>query len=413
MSLTSYSIATTAMNNASTAINVIGNNLANMSTTAYKSENATFVELLSGVSTTDDCGNSVAAGQGCKLNGIISDNTQGTITSTENELNVAINGNGYFAVDANGTTAYTRNGAFSRDGEGSLVSSDGFSVMGYLATDGVLDTSQVTAITIDEGSAIPAKATSAMAVTANLNADAAVGDAFSSSVAIYDSLGNAHSISVTYTKTDFGWNWSATIPAEDVGGSSTDNAVEVGSGDLEFGSDGTLISPSTSPVIAIEGFTEGASDQELSLNLYDDGGDALLTSYASDSAATNTSQNGYASSYLSSLSIDSAGEIVGTTDSGRTVTLAQLVLANFNNEDGLEKFSGSTFIAGASAGTPSIGTAETEGRGSIEGSSLEASNVDMAESFVSLIQAQRAYQTASRIITTTDEMVKDAVNLKA
>jgi flagellar hook protein FlgE len=414
MPLTSYYTALTGLNNNSFAINVIGDNLANMNTTAFKAGQATFAELLAGVSGTDASGNPISNGLGSAVNGIVHNHTQGTITNTGNSTDAAINGNGFFVVSADGEMAFTRSGGFTFNKEGNLVSADGFQAMGYMGDNGVIDTGgAIVPILLQKGQIIPAAATVNMSIRANLDAQAADGDTYSALSQVYDSLGGSHNITITYTKTGAGaWSWSATIPAEDVGGASGDLPVEIGSGDLAFDGMGILTDPVDNPTLTISGFTNNAEDQDITYNLLDSDGVPLITNYVRESAVSNTAQDGFGASALSSISIDSSGVIMGLTENGRAIPLAQLVLADFPNLEGLQKYQGSTYVAFTSSGEPSIGTAGTGGRGKIVGAALEQSNVDMAQEFVNLIKAQRAYQANSRIISTTDELYQDSLALK-
>ena len=413
MPLTSFYTALTGLDNNSYALNVIGDNLANMNTTAFKSGDATFSELLAGVSGVDAGGNPIASGLGSSINGVSHNYTQGTITSTGKATDVAINGNGYLILSIEGGMGFTRSGSLAFDKEGFLRSADGFQVMGYMGANGAIDSSgAVVPIKINQGQLIPASATTSMSMTANLDAQALTDDTFSASVQVVDTLGTEHTVTVTYTKTDAGWSWNATIPAEDAGGAAGDDPVSVGSGDMTFDSLGILTSPVDNPTLSITGLSNGAADTDVTLSFWDMAGNPFITNYASDSAVSSTSQNGFGSSALSSVSVDADGIITGTTESGRTIALAQLALATFPNESGLLKFEGSTYVAFSSSGEPSIGVAGSGGRGGFVGSALEQSNVDMASEFVKLIQAQRAYQANSRIITTTDELYQDSINLK-
>jgi flagellar hook protein FlgE len=412
MQLTSFYTALTGLNTNALAINVIGDNLANMNTTGFKSSKASFAELLSGVSGTSATGNPISFGLGSSLSGVNRNCSQGTINYTGNSTDTAINGNGYFVVSTNGGMGFTRSGQFEFDGEGNLISSDGFKAMGYMAVNGEIDNSgAVSTIEVNKGQLIPANVTSAMSVAANLDAQAADGDTYSTSVQIYDSLGQSHTISLDFTKTGTGvWTWSASIPAEDVGGAVGD-AVAIGTGSMQFNSVGVMTSPADSPILSISGLSNGAADMDIEFNLRSATNTPIITSYASDSAVSSTTQDGYEASSLKSISIDNDGVIVGLAENGKSISLAQLALADFPNEEGLQKYQGSTFVTFTSTGEPSIGVAGTGGRGSISGGSLEQSNVDMAQEFINLIVAQRAYQANSRVITTTDELYQDSLNL--
>jgi flagellar hook protein FlgE len=409
MPLTSFYTALTGLNNNSMAINVIGDNLANMNTTAFKAGQANFAELLAGVSGTDAVGNPISVGLGSTLNGVSHNNSQGTIIGSGNSIDAAINGGGYFVVSNNGDMAFTRSGSFKFDKTGNLLSADGFQVMGYMGANGVIDTAgAISPISISQGQLIPASATTSVSLTANLDGDAADGTTFAAPVTIYDSMGAAHNLTITFTKsaTAGDWDWAAT---------ADDGTLTGDTGTLTF--TGAVMTtpadPTGNPVINITGFTDGAEDMALTFNLFDADGNPIISSYAaSDSSVSTTTQDGYAASSLSKVSIDNSGIVVGLTESGKSIQLAQLVLANFPNIEGLQKYKGSTFVAFSSSGEPSIGVAGSGGRGSIVGSALEQSNVDMAAEFVSLIKAQRAYQANSRIISTTDELYQDSLNLK-
>jgi flagellar hook protein FlgE len=421
MPLTSFNAALTGLNSSSTAINVIGNNLANMNTTAFKKSNAAFSELLAGLSSTSETGNPTSTGLGSEVSGVNISFAQGTINSTAKSTDAAISGNGFFVVSTGDGLGYTRSGSFELDKEGYLVSSDGLKVMGYPAVDGKIDNSaDVSDIQIRLGQSIPGTATKNINITANLDAQANEGTTFSTSVQVFDSLGAAHEVKLTFAKRAGAgdWSWSATMSAVDTGGNIGDPPTALtitGAGDLQFDSNGklTVTDPTAAnPTMTLAGLTNGAADLEITLNLWDSLGKSTFSGYASASAVSSTSQDGIGSSILSDISINSDGVILGQTASGQSIKLAQLVIATFQNTAGLQKSLGSTFTAFSSAGEPSIGIAGVGGRGSVVGSALEQSNVDMAEEFVNLIQAQRAYQASSKVITTSDELVQDAINLK-
>jgi flagellar hook protein FlgE len=413
MELTSFYTALTGLNNNSAAINVIGDNLANMNTTAFKSSHATFAELLSGVSGTSLTGNPVSIGLGSTLNGVNRDTTQGTINYTGKSTDAAINGNGFFVVSTEGGLGFTRSGQFEFDREGNLISSDGFKAMGYMAVNGTIDNSgALTTIEIRRGQLLPASATENVSIQANLDAQAADASTFSSSVRIYDSLGAAHTATVTFTKTGMGaWDWSATIPAEDTGGAVGDPPVQIGTGALQFDGNGVMTAPAANAALNVSGLSNGAADMAVTFRLLDNAGNPFITNYANESAISSTLQDGYESSTLAGIRINSDGVIVGLAENGKSIPLAQLALGNFPNIEGLQKYRGSTFVSFPSSGEPTIGVAGSGGRGFITGAALEQSNVDMAREFINLIVAQRAYQANSRVITTTNELYQDSLNL--
>jgi flagellar hook protein FlgE len=410
MPLTSFYTALTGLNSNSLAINIIGDNLANMNTIGYKAGKASFAELLAGLSGTSSNGNPIVFGLGSTFNGITHATNQGTVSYTGKSTDAAINGNGFFVVSTDGGMGFTRSGKFEFDKDGGLVNSDGYPLMGYMAVNGQVDANGVPVpISIRKGQMMPANATSELSIPGNLDATST---SASATIQVYDSLGVAHNINVNFTGSGNGWHWSATIPAVDTGGASTDPAVEIGNGDLGFDGNGQLITPTANPSLAITGLASGAADMNIALGLLDSTGKSVITNFSNSSSTFTPAQNGSYASALKEINIDSSGIIVGVSEGGNTVRLAQLAIADFPNIEGLQKYKGSTFVSFPSAGDPSIGTAGAGGRGSVVGASLEQSNVDMAQEFVNLIAAQRAYQANSKIISATDELYQDSLNMK-
>jgi flagellar hook protein FlgE len=414
MPLTSFYTALTGLNTNSSAINVIGDNLANMNTTAFKSGKANFSELLGGLSGTSSTGNPIVNGLGSTLNGITHLTTQGTITSSGKTTDAAINGNGFFVVATEGGMGFTRAGKFEFDSQGNFISSDGFQAMGYMAANGAINSSgTIVPIEVRKGQLTPATATTSFSISANLDSQAANSSTYASSVRIYDSLGTAHTVTFEFTKVGTGnYTWTAAIPATDTGGAIGGTPVQVGSGAMAFDNAGQLTAATTDGTLNLTGLASGAANMTVTFNLRDSGGNGLITNYASASSVSSSTQNGSSASRLKDINIDSSGIIVGIAESGQSIQLAQLALADFPNIEGLQKYKGSTFVSFTSSGEPSVGTAGTGGRGTVVGSALEQSNVDMAAEFVNLIVAQRAYQANAKVITTTDEMYQDSINLK-
>jgi flagellar hook protein FlgE len=417
MPLTSFYTALTGLNNNSTAINVIGDNLANMNTTGFKSGKANFSELLAGLSGTSSTGNPITIGLGATMNGITRMNTQGTVTNTGISKDVAINGNGFFVVQTDGGLGFTRNGHFSLNDNGNLTSTDGFQLMGYTAVNGTIDTNAVPSeITVRRGSTIPAVATKNVnIISGNLYSGAAAGATTSSPVEILDASGILHSVKLNFTRNGSNsWDWNATIPAEDVGGLATDDPVEIGNGTVNF-LNGVMTDPvdpnNPNPTLSISGFTNGAPDLNITLHIYDDKNEGIISA-SNLPSSFQCDQDGEEADTLSDISFGAGGIISGTSASGRSLVIGQIALADFPNVDGLQKFKGSTFVEFNSSGQPSIGAAGTGSRGQIVGSSLEGANVDMAQEFINLIVAQRAYQANSKVITTTDELYQESINLK-
>jgi len=414
MSLTSFYTALTGLNSNALSINVIGNNLANINTTAYKTSKTSFAELLGGLSTTTATnGNPVQVGLGSIAQGVIPVFNQGSIAYTGRSTDAAISGNGFFVVSTGDGLGYSRAGSFGFNSAGELMNSEGFKVLGYPAVNGTVNESgELTPLVVQKGGALPPEVTTIMGITANLDSQSADGAEFKAGVQIFDSLGASQLVTVTFAKTGSGaWTWTATLPATATGGAETDPPVQVGTGALTFDSSGVLTSPATNPTISIAGLADGAANMDVTLELIDSAGQPRLTNYAATSSVSSTRQNGAAASGLRDISIDTNGLIQGIYDNGTVHALGQLALATFPNEEGLLKFKGNTFVAYSNSGEPSIGAPGTGGRGQISGSSLEQSNVDIATEFTNLIVAQRGYQANSRVITTTDQLYQEAINL--
>ncbi len=411
--LTSFSTALSGLNNNSLAINVIGNNLANVNTTSFKSGRTTFAELLGGTISTSTNGNPIQQGNGSYVPGILQVNTQGTMNYTGRATDVAISGNGFFVVETDGGQAFCRAGNFGVDSDGNLVNIDGYKVLGYGSSNGqIVKTGPLSYISVAKGLSLAPKATTTLGMTVNLDSRASIGETFSTSAQVVDSLGSSHTVSITYTKrSNTGWAWSATIPAVDTGGAANAAPVSVGSGSLTFDNSGNLTAPATNPTLAVSGLANGAANLAITFEMLNTNGQSRITGFGSESAVSTTNQNGYTSSVLKDITIGNDGVVSGVFDNGQVQPLAQLALASFPNIDGLLKIKGATFLTSLISGEPSIGAPGTGGRGAVQGGTLESSNVDIAREFTELIIAQRGYQANSRIITTTDELYQESINL--
>ena len=424
MALTSFFTALTGLNSSSHSINVIGDNLANLNTIGFKAGKATFAELIGGMSGFSSTGNPIVFGQGSALNGLVHKQAAGTPEYTGNSTDAMINGNGFFIVaTGDGGMGYTRAGRFQFDGTGNLVSSDGYQLMGYMAdVDGIIDQARgVTQIEIRKGQFIPAVKTTNVSTAVNLDSRSGQNNVFATPVVVYDSLGNAHALKLSFEKTSPDgvlpeWELTASIIKDD--GSEEPVVITPPAGGtttLGFDAFGKLSAPASGSftlTIANASLGTGVGDMDVTLNLWDERNSPLFTSAASVSGTSYVKQDGSAASTLNDVSFDNEGRVIGETADGQSIVLAQLALATFPNNEGMQKLNGSTFTAAANAGEPSIGIAGSGGRGFVQGGSLEMSNVDMAEEFVNLIIAQRAYQANTRIISTSDELYMEAINLK-
>ena len=353
---------------------------------------------------------------------------QGSLLNTGNSLDLAINGNGFFVVKGthNGISGnyYTRAGQFHVDKEGYLIDVHGLRAQGYGADDRGNIVGGVGDIYIGDKST-PATMTSEITVNANLqaNVDAIPGgfdltdpdgsSNFSNVITVYDSLGNAHDVTVYFTKTgDNTWDYNVVVPGEDHT-SGTDQICT--SGTLTFNTQGALNSHTTTMAPDFD-FIGATQNQAINMAFGDpiaDGGTGFSgsTQYASDYAVTFQSQDGSSSGNLQSVFIDEGGIITGVFSNGEKREIGQLALATFKGL-GLDGVGGNLYTSTKESGDPSIGAPGTGGRGGVQTSMLEQSNVDLTEEFVNMITAQRGFQASSKSISTADSLLQEVVNLR-
>ena len=417
----SFSASLSGLNANQQKLQVIGNNLANINTVAFKASTVNFAELVS-QSVGGPSDNPMQIGLGVGTASITPNFTQGNVESTGIATNAAIQGNGFFIVSEDGQRLFTRAGNFNFDAEGKLVTVDGKGVQGYTAIDPltgrIATTGEPSDIIVPPGVLRSPAATSTFGMIANLDSRATVGSQFSASVQMYDSLGEPHVATVNFTKSGVGnWNYTITVPGADVTGGTAGTPFSIATGSLGFDSLGKLTTAGGAAAADITvtspAWRNGAAAVNLTWDLVDANGQSAMTQYASSSATSSVSQNGSPSGVVSSiLSISPNGEIVASFGMGRTVVVGQLAMATFNNPQGLVKAGTNFYSESEVSGNPSVGTAGTGGRGTLIGNSLEQSNVDIAQEFTQMILAQRGYQANSKSITVADELLLETLNLK-
>ncbi|BFU90963.1 MAG: hypothetical protein NTAFB01_21500 [Nitrospira sp.] len=574
--LSSLFAGVSGLNANGTALSVIGNNIANLSTVGFKGSKATFADLIS--SSISGGSGAVQTGIGVALTSVQGNFSQGSLTTSSNVLDLAIDGNGFFIVkDAQGGTFYSRAGQFRLDKDNNVVDPTGFKVQGFLADTAGTITGTIGDISLPSTTASPRATTTALVAanlnsatnptgvrgnvvassasvtttaagnnsfTINLNGDGArtitvanglTGSAlataiqnavralvpndpfkgaayagftasvnasntftftsgmtgttnnsttgtgtvvvaanggdtlaanlnmlaptsttgtdfllsdpsatsnFSTSMTVYDSLGNGHLLTTYFTKVgENSWNYNTVAAASDVVTANYDSSnidtslsiVRVGSGTLTFGTDGTLDRESTvirydtvtaagtsgtAPGALQVDFVGATQDQAIALNfgssVTTDGGSGLdgTTQFGSTSALVQQTQDGFAAGSLQAFSVDANGVINGRFSNGQLRALAQVVLARFPDPIGLTRTGKNTFAQSGDSGQPVTGTPDSAGLGQVKSNSLELSNVDLGESFIDMIAAQRGFQANSRVITTSDEILQELVNLK-
>lgn len=412
MSLSSaINAAVSALSAQSLALSVVANNLANTSTTGYKASDTSFSTLLAGAS-----GSSSSAAGGVLASSVTNVSAQGLLTSSSVSTNMAIDGAGFFVVasDVDGSgVGYTRNGEFSVDESGYLVNGESY-LLGW-ATDaegnvqGSATASTLTPIDTDAIATIAAPTTE-MSMVANLPANAADNDSFTSSLELNDSLGTAATATVTWTKTgENTWTMSVSDPVLSSDSSQTVGTVSSSDVTITFNEDGTLASTNPSPpTITITGWTTGAADSSISVDLGDVGSATGLSQY-SDSGDTLgvelvAEHDGVEKGSLTGISIAEDGTVSGVYDNGLSRALYKVPLATFTNTNALSAASGGIYYASDSSGTATLRTAGSNGAGSIYGSQLELSTADTNTEFARMMAAQQAYSGAAQVVSTAKSM---------
>lgn len=417
------SSAISALNAQSSSLAMISDNIANADTTGYKTTSGMFDQLVTGTS-----GKAYSSG-GVAVSGRSNITQQGLLSATTNATDVAISGSGFFVVtnslNAGGSTSYTRNGAFTTDNSGYLVN-NGYYLEGYRTdANGNIVGSGLEPVKTDIAKS-NGGATTKSTITANLPSDAVVntsttttptdGSSFSSSMTVYDSLGDAHTLDVTWTKTASN-TWSAAFaPAN----ASDVSSIGVNGGaatyTITFNGDGSLstVSPTDATTGAVTPldiqWTDGANSSAISMNFgTQNGGTNGLTQLASGSttpSVTDFSANsdGTALGTLTSVSIGQGGVVEATYSNGQTVPIYKVAVATFADPNGLQAHSDGMYTATADSGTAKLQTSGEGSAGTVYGSELESSTTDTTGQFSNMISAQQAYSAASQVVTSVNKM---------
>ncbi len=397
------------LNANATALTVIGDNIANVNTMAFKGNRSSFANVLS-QSLSGSTGNDI--GRGVEYWGTSPLWTQGSLENTGSATDLAINGKGFFIVnDPSAASFYTRAGQFTLNGSGELVNPDDLIVQGY-AIDTSGNLGNLSDISIPGERVSPPSITQNFTFDINLDAGAATGDTYSTSQSVYDSLGNAISLTLTFTKQAANNTWAVagTVPLPNntvlFGGAATTPVT--------FSDSGVLTAPAADVAVTIVMANGAATPMSLNWAMDDASGSALndITGYAAPSNTTFQYQDGYASGVLRGISIDETGVVTATYSNGQLTPVFQVALADFPSYEGLAKMGKNLYSESMDSGQPLPGVAGNGRLGSITPMAIEMSNVDLAQEFVKMITTQRAFQANSRVITTSDEILNELINLK-
>ncbi len=403
--LTSMFTAVTGLSTYGNAMGVIGNNIANIGTAGFKSGRATFADLISSSVSGATGGGQV--GLGVYMNDVQKNFTQGSMTTTGNTFDLAIDGTGFYLLRNNsGTNLYSRAGQFKVDNLGQITDSSGALLQGYQADVNGNITSTVGNITLS-ASAVAPQSTSTVTILGNLDASDTVPTAtfattdttsynFSTGTTFYDSLGNSHQMQLYFRKTASN-TWG--VYSQIDGGTATAQTS------MTFNASGAVTAGGSQTVSAT--LTSGATTpQTLTVSL------AGLTQFGTPSGIISNVQNGFGAGTLEKISVDKQGQVVAQFTNGQTKALAQVVLNRFTNPDGLISAGDNHFTETVASGAALSGAPTVNGMGQILSGTVEQSNVDLGKEFVDMIITQRAFQANSRAITTSDEMLQELVNLK-
>lgn len=377
-----FSQGVSGLKAASTSLDVIGNNIANSQTVGFKGGRAEFGDLYAG-----------AVGLGTRVTGTSQDFSSGSIEQSSRSLDMAINGSGFFRLQQGDQVVFSRNGQFNMDKDGYIVNSTGGRMTGYVgdATGG-----ETRAIKVEKDG-MPAKQTSNLQASYNLDSTAAVGKTSTGNATIYDSQGNSHTVQLAFTKTESNkWDVKATV----------DGRKDLQkNGAVEFDENGQL---------------KGDGKMDLSFGALGNGTAALATQldlkgstqYARDFNNIALNQDGYKAGDFLGISINDQGQVVGKYGNDKTKVMGTAVLSNFSNPNGLQPLGDNAFAETSASGQPLVGTAGSGTLGKLVTSAKESSNVDMSAELVSMIVAQRNYQANSQTIKTQDQIMQTVVSMR-
>lgn len=374
-----------------TMLDVTGNNIANVNTTGFKASQTQFQDTLSQVLTNagaaqDGVGgtNPAQVGLGVRVAGITTNFQQGAAQLTNRSTDMMISGDGFFVVRKGTEQLYTRAGAFDFDATGQLVTPDGSLVQGWAAdAAGNIDTNgTLVDLRLPIATLMGAAATTGATFEGNLPSEATVGTVLNRDVDVYAADGTVSTLALAFTRTAAGWTVNGT------------NGAATGTVNMTFAADGTQLTGGT--------LTVGGIAVDLS----------TISGMAGLDTVEASTQNGRAAGTLQSFTINADGTLLGSFSNGLKQALGRVALSTFTNPAGMEKAGGSLYRTTVNSGDAQIGAAGTGGRGDLTGGALEMSNVDLSAEFTNLIIAQRGFQANSRVITTSDELLQELVNLK-
>ncbi len=417
----SFNAALSGLNANSNALSVVGNNIANANTVGFRASSITFSDVFANISGArlNGAGLSLQIGDGVQTASIQTNQGQGTLNESSSALHTAIQGNGYFVVrQADETLSYTRAGDFVLNNEGFLITPRGDEVQGYAAVNGVITPgSALTSLRIPIGQTLPPQMTTSASMRINLNSNAATGAQFHATIQVYDSRGTTRTMDINFTRlADGSFDATATVdgaPAQlSANGGPSGNAPV----NFTFDSNGNLLTPTQFSVQPDQTVLGGATLPSVELRMRETNPDGSpgafnIVSYARPSSNTANNQDGFPPGELSGSSVDPNGIVLAIFSNGQTRPIGQYALATFNSSEGLSRRGDNLFAETLASNQATFGTPGSGGRGIISGGYLEQSNVNITNEFVKLIEAQRGFQSNSRVITSLNQTFQDLLQI--
>jgi flagellar hook protein FlgE len=395
----SFNIAISGLNAAQSDLSTTANNIANAGTTGFKNGRAQFSDIFTR-------GSAINGGAGVRVSNVKQDFNQGAIEFTGNELDLAIGGNGFFVVkDSDGSTSYTRAGAFSVDSSGVVTNSNGQKLQVYLT--GNNGTGGIGNLTLSKADRAPKETTSvklglnlpanAVAKTGTFSQSDASTYSHSVSTVFYDTQGTAKNATLYFSKTATANQWDVRVAVD----GTMQGAPEVET--IAFDVNGALVAGGGT---ATAGAFSFAALNGVSFSMTEG------TQRGAAFSVNSIDQNGYTSGRLTGISVDPMGVINGTYSNGELEILGQIAVANFTGIDSLQQKGGGSWVETVASGPALLGTPGAAGFGQIESNSLEASNVDMTKELVHMITAQRNFQANAKLISASDQLAQTIINLR-
>jgi len=422
--LQSLNIGVTGLAAAGNGMSIVADNISNSATTGYKSSRAEFQDVLATSLKGVDGGDQMGAG--VKLAHVKPLFTQGNVSRTDNITDLALNGNGFFTIEAPFGRGFSRDGSFHFDKEGFMVNSDGYKVIGFSADENGKINNKLDPIKLGS-TTVPARATKDVDMMMNLDSRENIkqfnpekpdeSSSFNTSITVYDNVGTARIITSYFNKVaDNQWEYHAMVDGKDAAGGVPGKAMEMGKGKVIFNDKGVL--QDVQEVSNAFNFNKGAAPgQKINFTFgktLKNGGTGLdaSTQYGSDSNVARHTQSGSSAASIASLSFNDNGILTAVYNNGVSVDLGQMAVAKFENNEGLFKVGKNLFKESRISGQGAMGKPGEGGRGEVLSKSIELSNVDMAGEFVNLMTSQRNFQANAKTLTAADQMLQEVLNLK-